>query len=265
MRLLMVMASCIIASVAHAQEIVTLDTRAGVTQSYLLIAPRNAAPQALAALFPGGAGSIRLRREGGQIKFSPNNFLVRTRDLFTEGGVAIAILDAPSDQQAAGGMSDEFRLADQHPTDIQMVVADLRKRFPGVPVFLVGTSRGTISAAALSQRFGNSVDGVVLTSTVFLASSGRRSQRGLSGFDFSSISIPVLFVHHVGDGCAVTPYYAAKRFADRHPFVSVSGGLPPQSGPCEPLSAHGYLGKEEETVQAIVNWMLKKPYRKEIE
>ena len=30
------------------------------------------------------------------------------------------------------------------------------------------------------------------------------------------------------------------------------------------LSAHGYLGKEDETVEAIVNWMLKRPFRSEI-
>ena len=51
-------------------------------------------------------------------------------------------------------MSDEFRLGDAHFTDISAVIEDLDKRFPGVPVFLIGTSRGTISAAALGARFG---------------------------------------------------------------------------------------------------------------
>ena len=252
----------IVVPLAYGQEIVTLQTRPGATQSYFLArAPQS--PQAVAVLLPGGGGNIRLRTEDGQIRFGPNNFVVRTRTEYINRGVVAAIVDAPSDQQT--GMADEFRLGEQHHTDISAMVEDLKKRFPGIPVFLVGTSRGTISAAALGKRMGKSVDGVVLTSTVFLPSSGRRSQPGLSGFDFSSIAAPLLFVHHVDDGCGVTPYYAAKRLADRYPLVSVTGGQPPQSEPCEALSAHGYLGKEDETVEAIVNWMLKKPYRNNID
>lgn len=31
------------------------------------------------------------------------------------------------------------------------------------------------------------------------------------------------------------------------------------------MSAHGDLGKEAETIEAIVGWMLRKPYRRDIE
>lgn len=251
----------VVASLAQGQEIVTLQTRPGVTQSYFLArAPQS--PRAVAVLLPGGGGNIRLRTEDGQIKFGPNNFVVRTRTEYVNRGVVASIVDAPSDQHS--GMSDEFRLGEQHYTDISAMAVDLKKRYPGLPVFLVGTSRGTVSAASLGKRMGKAVDGVVLTSTVFLPSSGRRRQPGLSGFDFSSIAAPLLFVHHMEDGCSVTPYHEAKRLAGRYPLVSVSGGQPPQSEPCEALSAHGYLGKENETVEAIVNWMLKQPYRSEI-
>jgi hypothetical protein len=30
------------------------------------------------------------------------------------------------------------------------------------------------------------------------------------------------------------------------------------------MSAHGFVGRESETVEAIVNWMLKRPYATEI-
>jgi len=46
-----------------------------------------------------------------------------------------------------------------------MVVDALRKRFR-VPVWLVGTSRGTLSAAATGLQLGKATDGVVLTSTM---------------------------------------------------------------------------------------------------
>ena len=250
---------------ATAQEIVTLSTRPGVMQSFFIASlPQN--PQAIAILFPGSGGLIRLRQENGQIKFGQNNFLVRSRGDFVKRGVVAVIVDAPSDYQSGGGMSDDFRLGADHFTDISTMVVDIGKRFPSLPIFLIGTSRGTISAAALSARFGAQLAGVVLTSTVFRQSSGRvgESGRGLSRFDFGTIKIPVLFVHHVSDQCGVTPYGDAARLADKYPLISVLGGRSPESGPCDALSAHGYLGKESETVEEIVNWMLKKPFREEV-
>src|SRR5262245_56712745 len=237
---------------------VTLATRPGVTQSFFIASlPPN--PQAIGVLFPGSGGLIRLRQENGQIKFGQNNFLVRTRGEFVKRGVVAAILDAPSDRQTGWGMDDEFRLGEAHFTDVSVVVADLGKRIPDLPLFLIGTSRGTISAAALGARFSSGLSGVVLTSTMFRAAGAKANEpgSGLSRFDFATIKVPVLFVHHVGDQCGVTPYGDAARMADKYPLISVFGGRAPESGPCDPFSAHGYFGKESETVEQIVNWMLK--------
>ena len=251
-------------AVMMAQEIVTLSTRPEVTQSFF-IASRPEDPQTLAVLFPGSGGLIRLRQEKGQIKFGQNNFLVRSRSEFLKRGVVVAIVDAPSDRQSSG-MSDDFRLGTEHFTDISAVVGELGKRFPSLPIFLIGTSRGTISAAALGARFGSVLSGVVLTSTMFRQAGARSNEPGpgLSRFDFATIPVPVLFVHHVSDQCGVTPYGDAARLAGKYPLISVLGGRSPESGPCDPFSAHGYFGKESETVEEIVNWMLKKPFREEV-
>src|SRR5437773_9221468 len=141
---------CLLVSVAGASapEIVALPTRPGITQSYFIAGvPQN--QQALVVLFPGSGGLIRLRQERGQIKFGPNNFLVRSRDEFVRGGVIAAIVDAPSDYQSSGGMSDEFRLGTDHFTDISAVVSDLGKCFYVTQLFFDVTSQSTISAAAL--------------------------------------------------------------------------------------------------------------------
>ena len=248
-----------------AQEIVTLATRPNVTQSYFLTsAPQQL--QAIAVLFPGSGGTIQPRTEGGQPKFSGGNFLVRSRAEFVKRGVIAAILDAPSDQQGGWGMGDEFRLGGDHFTDISVVVADLNRRLPGLPVFLIGTSRGSISAAALGARFGERIAGVVLTASMF-RQNGRKSKEpgiGLSRFDFSTIKAPILLAHHVSDQCETTPYSEAARLAEKYPLITVWGGSPPQSGPCDAFSQHGFLGKESETVEQIVNWMLKKPFLREV-
>ena len=74
--------------------------------------------------------------------------------------------------------------------------------------------------------------------------------------------MPLLLVHHVSDQCVSTPYGDAARLSEKYPLISVFGGATPQAGPCEAFSQHGFLGKSE-TVEQIVNWMLKKPFSQE--
>jgi hypothetical protein len=263
--LALLLISCPSSAVAQ-QEIVTLPTRPGVTQSFFLTSiPQNL--QALALLFPGSGGLIQLRAENGKPRFNQGNFLVRSRAEFIKRGVAAAIIDAPSDQQSGWGMSDEFRLGNEHLSDMSRIIEALAKRFPEVPLFLIGTSRGTISAAALSSTLGERAAGAVLTATMFRHTPRKSKEpgEGLSKFDFATVKVPLLLVHHVSDQCASTPYGDAARLSEKFPLISVFGGATPQSGPCEPFSQHGFLGKESETLEQIVNWMLKKPFSQEVQ
>jgi len=245
---------------AHGRGIVTLQTRPGVTLSFFVAAMGEHPPQAVALLLSGGGGNIHLREEGGKVKFGDKNFLPRSRRDFIAAGIQPVILDNPTDQQAGDGMSDAFRESAAHGADLRAVVAEVKKRFPGLPVFLVTTSRSTISGAHQGRALGKELAGVVLSSSLFRA----RNSPVLAVFDFSSIAIPVLFVHHRDDACFATPYYEAERQVAKYPLVSVSGGKPPETGPCDPLSAHGYFGREAATVAAISAWMLGKPYEREI-
>jgi hypothetical protein len=259
MRLLLLL--LFFAPVSHAREIVTLNTRAGVTQSFFIASMGGVQPRAAALLFIGGGGYIRLRMEEGQPKFGAQNFLPRSRGEFIRNGILPVIMDNPSDQHSHEGMSDAFRAGPQHLTDVRAVLAELRRRYPGLPLYLVGTSRSTVSAAHLGQALGDEVAGIVLTSSLFYA--GRRSV--LASFDFSSVKVPLLFVHHREDGCASTPYGEAAALGARYPLVSVRGGKPPQSGPCDPFAPHGFFGKEAETVDAIAGWMFKRAFPAEID
>lgn len=250
-------------AVSHAQEIVKLATRPGVNQWYFLAAlPAN--PRAVGLLFSGAA--INLRDENGQIKFGTNNFLVRARGEFISRGAIAAIIDAPMDQHGSVSLDHEFRLGADHFTDVAAVVSDLKRRFAAMPIFLIGNSMGTLSAAAAGARLGDQIAGVVLTSTL-LRQTPRNATLpgpGLSRFDFTSVKAPLLFVHHVSDQCGATPYGDAARYADKYPLISVFGGAVPQSGPCDSFSQHGFFGKEAETIEQIVNWMLKKPFQHEV-
>lgn len=160
-----------------------------------------------------------------------------------------------------GGMSDEFRASAEHTTDLRAVIAEAKRRYPGLPVFLVTTSRSTISAAHQARAIGRELAGAVLSSSLFW----NRREPVLATFDFSAVKIPLLFVHHREDACPSTPYRDAERLGASYPLVSVKGGKPPETGPCDPLAPHGYYGKEAETVAAIAAWMLGKPFAKEIQ
>lgn len=263
-RLLIALALLLPFGAPSAEDIVTLSTRGGVTQSYLLTAPEAGKAQAVAILFPGGPGKVDLERETARKVLDRGNFLVRTRRLFADAGVAVAVVDAPSDQSS--GMANSFRKSDAHAQDIRAVVSDLKKRFAGMPVILVGTSMGSVSAAYVGRALGNELAGIALTSSPFRPS-GRRSAHGdsnLSDFDLASIKISLLMAHHREDACSICPYGEALRRADGIPLISVAGGKPPISDPCEAMSAHGFLGREDVTVEAVANWMLKKPYRNDI-
>lgn len=236
------------ASAAPFEEIVRLPSEGGAVSPYLRSWDDGREVKVAAVLFTGGGGSVGLQRG---IPKPGANFLVRSRKLFLEQGIATAVIDVPSD---VGSMSDGFRSSARHARDVAAVLADLKQRFAGVRVFLVGTSRGTVSAAHAAAALGSEVAGVALTSSVFKSSRGGGA--GLMGFDYASIASSVLLVHHVDDACPATPYWEAKSLSKKYPLVSVSGGDPARSDPCEPFSAHGYLGREAPTVSAISRWML---------
>jgi pimeloyl-ACP methyl ester carboxylesterase len=234
-----------------AAEIVTLKTRGEVTQSFALVAPEK--PVAAAILFPGGGGVTPLDKLVPGQFINRGNFLVRVRYDLARAGLAVAIVDAPSDRQGERGMKGGFRGSAEHAEDIAAVVEHLRARFR-LPVWLVGTSAGTESAAFLATRLGERVAGVVLTSSI--------SQRYKMGFSvlelpLATVRVPALIVAHKDDGCWATPAHQAEAIArafgasSRKEVLIVEGGDPPRSEPCEALSQHGFLGIEKRVVDAI--------------
>jgi len=250
------------AACAGAQEVVTLHTRPGVTQSFLIADIGARKPEAAALLFSGSGGNFRLRVEDGQIRLGTASFFVRSHAEFVRNGILPVLVTSPSDQEAGDGMGVAFRESAAHAADIRAVVAEVKQRYPGAPVFVAGSSSSTLSAVHLAVALEGEIAGAVLSSTWFYRLNGR--MRVLKDFDWSRIRIPLLLVHHVDDGCDGHQYYEAARLGRRFPLVTVRGGKPPESPPCRGLSPHGHFGKEAQTVDAIAGWMLGKPFAREI-
>ena len=240
----------------------TVPTRSGVTQSFFVAGMGDVKQLAVAIVYTGGWGTLNLRQEGGQVKFGQANFLVRTRGDLIRNGIQPVLVDVPSDERT--GVPDTYRFSDKQVADTRAILAEIRKRSPSLPIFILTTSRSTLSGVNLARSLGpDEVAGVVLSSSII--ASGGPGSYSLSGINLKSAKVPLLVVHHRADTCRATPYGPMARAAEGLPLISVQGGKAPESDPCEPFSAHGYYGKEAETVDAIAAWMLKKPFKTEIE
>lgn len=225
---------------AHAAEEHDLRSgRPGVSQPVFLHPAAH--PAVSAVLFPGGSGAVSAVR---------GNFLIRAADEFAAAGITVAIADAPSDHP--GGVDRAFRASEAQAIDSAAVVAFLRNRAP-LPVWLIGTSNGAISAANAGVRLGPAwIAGVVLTSSVWIG--------GMQATDFQTLRLPTLIVHNRNDGCPFSPFdhaapaLASLRNAPAKELIAVSSSAS-LSGPCEAMSPHGYLGLEKQVVRRIADWI----------
>jgi len=236
------------------QNVVDVPTRPGVTQRMLVLAPPQ--PKAAVILFAGGHGGLQIS-PAGSFGWGEGNFLVRTRQLFADQGVLAAIVDTPSDRQSPPYLSG-FRQTPEHSADIKAVIAWLRTRAK-VPVWLVGTSRGTQSAAYIATQLDGpeGPDGLVLTSTILTDN----KSRAVPAMALDRLHIPVLVVHHEQDGCKLCPFSqisALMQKLERVPkrqLLAFRGGEN-RGDPCEAFAYHGYNGIEREVVAQIAAWIL---------
>lgn len=234
------------------KEVRTIPTRDGVTMDFLLRSKGSVIDKTAVILFSGGDGGRPFRLEAdGRVK--GGNFLVRSSKDFAQEFLAV-IVASPSDQ--ASGMDDDFRKSAEHATDITKLMEYLSGQ--GVERFyLIGTSRGVLSVAALATKIQNTkLKGIVLTSSL-------EYTKFMRWIPLNTIKLPVLMVHHVDDACKICSLDEAMRTRDvllkttTVEFIEISGGDMPKSGPCDPLSPHGFFGVEEKTVKPIVEWIRK--------
>jgi len=239
-----------------AEEVITIKPRPDVSLRMLVDAPAGA--KAVVMLFPGGSGKVRIRKDG-TFGGTKGNFLTRSRAMFAENGLVTALIDAPSDRREGEGLAFDYRMTAEHAGDIGHAIAGLRGAFPGLPVWVVGTSRGSTSAAnAAANIKDGGPDGVVLTSSVGVSS---RHGGNILDFELEGIKIPALVVHHVEDGCGVTPVSGARDIRARltgskaAELMEFTGGGSGGGKECGAQSHHGFLEIERKVVDAIAAWI----------
>lgn len=191
-------------------EVVTIATHGRTTTRYALTYPSGtAAPAGRIALvlLAGGGGHLDLD-DTGCARALTGNSLVRLLPHFHGAGFVTALVDAPSDHPGEDGLAG-FRVAAEHAEDLGRVIAAVRARTKA-PVWLVGTSRGAISAVNAAARLAGPAasDGLVLTSALMSGfSGGRKPWVAHTVFDLplEAIRMPVLVVGHAADTCIRSP------------------------------------------------------------
>lgn len=228
---------------------ISLATRPDVKQPFWLIEKENASASVI--LFAGGKGRIDIDEDGIA---KEGNFLVRNREKFAEHGFNVAVVDVPTDRKKLF----YFRTTEEHATDIKAVIRYMRDKYK-VPVWLIGTSRGTTSASAVASWLNEKEgpDGIVLTASI---SSGGKFGESMNDVSLGSIKQPVLFVHNQDDECVVCPPEEVDMLADemssakRKEIKMFSGGYT-QGRACGAQSYHGFLGIDGEVVKYISDWV----------
>ena len=243
---------------AQTQRVVDIPTRPGVTQRMVVLGLDK--PKAAVVLFAGGHGGLQISSTG-TFSWGAGKFLVRTRQLFASSGLTVAVVDAPSDRQDPPYLGG-FRQRSEHVADIRAVIAWLRQQTDR-PVWLVGTSRGTQSAAFVATQLApadGGPDGVVLTSTILTDQPGSRP---VPEMPVKKIQVPTLVVHHKQDGCKHCKYADLPNLLDkltaapRKELLTFEGGVN-QGDPCEARAYHGFNGIEQEVVAKIADWITQK-------
>ena len=201
-------------------------------------------------LFNGGKGFVPFNNAG---KPRGNNFLLRSYPLFAAMKVNVVVVGT---REAVAEMPDEYRV-NEHPADIR-AIAKVIKEKSDAPIWLVGTSRGTVSVvAAANVDTERLYAGIVLTSSFVEPKNPYTVVRQ----NVDKIKVPVFVYHHAEDGCRATKpsdaEWAASRFSNSsiRSFMKVSGGSEPTGDPCEAKHYHGFIGMEERAVSDIVGWI----------
>lgn len=244
---------------ACADEVVTVETRAGVRQPFLLLAPGNATSSDVVVLFPADDGEVDfVKTAGGYDVVNRGGGLTARRPMrqtLRQHGFHVAVIAPPSDRAR---LDPSFRKSAEHAQDIQRVIAWLRGRFPG-GIYLHGHCLGSLSAASVATRLKNhGISGVIFSSARLSGAAG-----SVTDFERGAVTVPVLMVQHRNDSCPYSLYDFVDRARDffrgsapRVDLITVTGGESRVSMKqlCK-NGFHGFRGAERETAEAIAGWI----------
>ena len=236
-------------ALAQNEEVLTVARESYTISALAMHREGTAFPRGV-ALFPGHPGIMKI--ESADKYQMRGNFLIRTRRFWVDEETVVLSVDAPSDQWA--NFPQYFRATPRYGEDMAALLGAASQKFGVRDWTLVGTSEGSITAFQVARMNPALARRLILSSSLFEAT---RNGTGLSSANLASLPAQTLWVHHADDGCRFTPYRDAQDFAKRSgkPLLTVRGGGPGKGDACEAFRAHGYVGVERATVEAMRAWV----------
>jgi len=252
-------------SLAHAQTDVLIEIDRGRTEGLFTKSPvfqrailaKPAKPTDTALLYFRGYPGIARIQSVADKQRNLQPFMRMNQHIFAQEGIALVIMDCPTDQWGAPGPRpsacfDNYRSSKEHADDVRSVIARLRDEHGFSKIFVMGHSMGTVSSRWLAKNLGSEISG-----SIHSASMNGPTRDGfansVSGVSYDTIAAPVLHVHNENDACPGTPYYVVKGYAGEN-LVTVRGGVP-AGDPCGGTHLHSYGGREELVVRSIISWI----------
>ena len=168
-----------------------IATRDGVTVPIYVV--RRADAVATLVLFSGGGGGYgQIGADGWP---TSGNFLIRTGKFWAKHPVNLVMVGRPSDRidLELGGV----RNGDEHATDNKAIFKAIKQESP-LPLWLIGTSMGTISVAEAAIRDEQRLlAGIVLSSSIV----AYKIPGAVPSLNLEKIRVPALVFHHEDDAC----------------------------------------------------------------
>jgi len=249
---------------AYGDDVITLDTRPGITQSFLLVEPEGKS-KGVVVMLPGDMGEVEFRKtpeESYEVKHHGGGLPANRamRETLRKSGFAVAVIAPPSDRTQ---LAPWFRKSTEHLEDIRNVIGYLQKRYGNKP-YLHGHCLSSLSAASVASRLkSDGISGLILSSARSTGPAG-----AVTEFERGAVSVPVLLVNHRDDSCPYTPYSLVERVkafyqgsTPKVDIITVTGGEArvPTNMICQ-NGFHGFRGVQKDTAQAIVSWLLNKEF-----
>ena len=231
------------------EKILTVDALNGSKQSGVMSYLTQATePKILVAIIPGNpvlarasvnffTGKVLIQQEG--------SFVVRERLRLLDSDIATLVLDCRSDFSTA--CEDSYQMTEQRFKDIRPILDLAKSSFPSIrQVWLLSTSRGFFTSAAMPQYANNYFAGVIHTASVVDLVV---KYPGV----IAKSTTPQFFVHHADDPCNITKYATAKQAAEtiQAPLITVFGGSGYYGGACQAHTQHGFKGMEDQVMATI--------------
>lgn len=235
----------------YAREAVVLGASLGNKPLSVLYAVPDQ-PKAVLVMLPGGSGRVGIDSDG-HIKH-PHNFVVRTRADWQARGYIVVILDSPRGVNLRG-----YRHTAEYAEMLSYVVEHIQQQWT-LPVFLLGTSQGSI-AAMNGGAHVKGIAGIVLTESVSVM--GHSGETVFSA-DPQQVGVPALIVANQQDRCWVAPpsqaqnIKAAMTLSPNVDVIHVNGGIEHSKSVCGSLTSHGYYGIEGEVIDDIDHWIVQR-------